>query len=227
MKIQQGLVLAVALSAMAFGSCAALRSAYPQAIRACRGNTVVWTDGHTTVYDDGRHKSFAEALSHPDLEDMFRQAYPQGRRTYGKTPAKNFDPGRIRFEPLFRAVYGHSASQVRRNLTTVNWFGQRISVTRINGVAEHLRAVARDIQRAVARTPSLRKYLTPVGGTFTWRTIAGTRRLSVHSFGAAIDIRVKYSAYWRWNKGAYRYHNAIPFAIVQAFERHGFIWGGK
>jgi len=42
-----------------------------------------------------------------------------------------------------------------------------------------------------------------------------------------IDINVKYSAYWRWNKGKYRYRNSIPYAIVKAFEDNGFIWGGK
>jgi len=65
-----------------------------------------------------------------------------------------------------------------------------------------------------------RKYLVPIGGTFKWRYIAGTKRLSVHSFGAAIDINVKYSAYWRWSKGGYRYQNKIPQAIVEAFEQH-------
>jgi hypothetical protein len=204
-------------------SCIDLQRAYPSVIQKCQGNRIYWRDGTSTLYDDGRHKSFEEALNHPDPEDMFRYPYPRGSSGYNRTPAKNFDPGRIRYEPLFRKMYGQSSRQVRRHLTTVDWFGYKVRVTTVNGVASHLRAVARDL----ARNPSLRKYLTPPGGGFYWRYIAGTKRLSVHSFGAAIDINVKYSAYWRWNKGAYRYRNQIPLEIVKAFERHGFIWGGK
>ena len=44
--------------------------------------------------------------------------------------------------------------------------------------------------------------------------------------GAAIDINTKSSDYWLWSSGG-AYRNRIPFAIVEIFERHGFIWGGK
>jgi hypothetical protein len=206
-----------------FGSCGDLVRAYPAFLKGCSGNSLIWRDGTRMRYDDGRRKSFEQALNHPDLEDMFRYHYPRGASGYNKPPAKNFDPGRIRYEPLFKKMYGSSGAQVRRHLTTVNWFGQKVRVTTVNGVASRLRAVARDL----AGKPHLRKYLAPIGGTFKWRHIAGTNRLSVHSFGAAIDINVKYSAYWRWNKGPYRYRNRIPLEIVKAFERHGFIWGGK
>lgn len=61
--------------------------------------------------------------------------------------------------------------------------------------------------------------------------IAGTVRYSVHSFSAAIDINTKYTDYWRWTKpdgeGRYAYRNKIPWEIVEIFEKHGFIWGGK
>jgi hypothetical protein len=215
--------LGIAASSQLFGSCNDLVRAYPAFLKGCSGNTLIWRDGTRMRYDDGKRKSFDQALNHPDPEDMFRYRYPRGAAGYNRTPAKNFDPGRIRYEPLFKKMYGASASQVRRHLTTVDWFGRKVRVTRVNGVADRLRAVARDL----AGDPGLRKYLTPIGGTFKWRHIAGTNRLSVHSFGAAIDINVKHSAYWRWNKGPYRYRNEIPLKIVKAFERHGFIWGGK
>jgi len=214
-------------SIQAYGSCDDLVRAYPTHLKACGGNTLYWKDGTEMRYDDGKRKSFDQLLNRPDLEDMFRFPYPAGSSGYGKTPAKNFDPGRIRYEKFFRKMYGNSEAQVRRHLTTIDWFGQKIRVTTVNGVAAHLKAVERDLRRAVKRHPALKKYLTPIGGTFKWRRIAGTNRLSVHSFGAAIDINVRYSAYWRWNKGPYRYRNQIPLEIVKAFERHGFIWGGK
>ncbi|WP_415785986.1 M15 family metallopeptidase [Deinococcus saxicola] len=59
-----------------------------------------------------------------------------------------------------------------------------------------------------------------------WRTVAGTPRLSVHSFGAAIDLNVRMSAYWKWEGYAegqrgIRHRNQIPAALVNIFERHG------
>jgi hypothetical protein len=110
-------------------------------------------------------------------------------------------------------------------LVRVRWVdGKTLLVTKREGVARALSAVAREL---AALPQEYQKFLSPSAGTFKWRKIAGTNRLSVHSFGAAIDINVKYSAYWRWSKGAYRYQNKIPKAIVDIFEKYGFIWGGK
>ena len=53
-----------------------------------------------------------------------------------------------------------------------------------------------------------------------------TGNRSAHAWGVAIDINTKFADYWLWAKnGAYR--NQVPFEIVEVFERHGFIWGGK
>ena len=51
----------------------------------------------------------------------------------------------------------------------------------------------------------------------------------MHAFGAAIDLNV--AGYWLWQKrrdaAQIAYRNRIPQEIVDIFERHGFIWGGK
>ena len=198
--------------------------AYPHFLKTCRNNRIVWRDGTQMVYDDGKPKGRTRdgVIVHPDIEDMFHDSYIRERY-----PNPAHDPGRNRYEPLFRKMYGDSAAQVRRHLTTISWFGQKVRVTKVNDVHRHLAAVEHDLRQLVKSKPALKKFLTPIGGTFKWRKIAGTNRLSVHSFGAAIDINVKYSAYWRWVKGKYKYHNDIPTSIVKIFESHGFIWGGK
>ena len=239
-KRWMGLVLIVSgltgtLSARCDANAQKLLRAYPHFLKTCSHNSIVWRDGTKMLYDDGKSKSFDRLLNHADIEDMFHYSYPQGSSGYSKTkaPSKNFDPGRIRNEAFFRKMYGNSAAQVRKNLVRIPWLRRstggryRVTVTRINGVDRALAAVSDDLDRLIARKPSMKKYLVPLGGTFTWRHIAGTQRLSVHSFGAAIDINVKHSSYWRWSKGHYRYRNEIPLEIVRIFERHGFIWGGK
>ena len=79
----------------------------------------------------------------------------------------------------------------------------------------------------------LKPYLVSIGGTFNWRPIKGTQRLSTHSYGIAIDINTNKSDYWQWNcnctdeENKVIYKNRIPQIIIDIFEKNGFIWGGK
>lgn len=210
----------------------ALVAAYPDLLAGHDGNAIIWRDGTRMAFDDGvRDKSFDDLLNRPDLEDQFYAPYPPGRRGLG--PDVNIDPGRVRFEPFFKKMYGDCRrGQPRGRLVDVVWLprhgGQRVKVTSANGVAKRLQAVSNELDTLPSK---FLKYLKPSAGTYNCRVIAGTKRLSVHAFGAAIDINVKYADYWRWRKpdarGRYAYRNRIPLEVVEIFEKHGFIWGGK
>ncbi len=196
-----------------------LIGAYPDHLSHIENNHLVWADGTRMVWDDGHHKSFEAKLSSPDLEDMMSQNYAE--HGIGKEPPLNHDPGRIRYEPFFLKMYGASKEEVKKRLTTIHWFGQTLRVTTINGIHDRLRNVRDEL---IAR-PHLKQYVTDVGGTFNWRTIAGTPRISMHSFGCTIDINVALSHYWR--RDGSEYQNDIPKELVRIFEKHGFIWGGR
>lgn len=203
-----------------------LARAYPDAIAEVDDGALILRDGGPALtIDDGKKKSHAQKLANGDIEDSLSQIYPLG--ACAKPPAADFDPGRIRSEALMKRLYGGSAASVRRDLVTVDWLGERLRVTKRNGVARALQAVAAEL----ALTPKLKRYLVPSAGTFNWRNIAGAKTLSVHSFGAAIDINTGSADYWRWAGGAKGraapYHNRYPLEIVEVFEKHGFIWGGR
>jgi hypothetical protein len=57
--------------------------------------------------------------------------------------------------------------------------------------------------------------------------------LSAHSFGIAIDLNTAFANYWQWDckctaeEAALTFKNNIPQEIIDVFEKHGFIWGGK
>jgi len=188
----------------------ALVTTYPEHIAGRDGNILIWRDGTRSVIHDGLKKTHQTKLKQADIEDMMSQPYPVGACSFEK-PAHNYDPGRIRNDAFFRKIYGNSAAQVKRSLTSVKWFGRRLRVTKINGVDRQLAKVAADLAKLPKK---VRKYLIPMGGTFKWRKIAGTKRLSVHSFGAAIDINTKYADYWRWSGGkpgnVPKFRNKIP-----------------
>lgn len=205
---------------------------YPGFVSGFSNNHLIFKDGSKLLWDDGvKNKPFKTLLEKPDLKDMFTQAYKMG--LLKTPPVKNFDPGRIRNEAFFMKMYGSTENEVRRNLTEITWcpklVGQKITVTKVNDVDKKLMQISKELDEH----PELKKYLTNIGGTFTWRRISGTNRQSMHSFGMTIDINTKYSDYWQWackctsEDAVVEYKNRVPQIIVDIFEKHGFIWGGK
>lgn len=205
---------------------------YPDFIAGYTDNQILFKDGTKILWDDGSHdRSFAQLLNDPDLKDMFVQSYPAGK--LANPPAQNYDPGRIRNEQFFEKMYGTTEKEVRRNLTEITWcpklVGQKITVTKINGVDKKLMQISKELDEH----PELKKYIVNIGGTFNWRKINGTNRHSMHSFGMTIDINTAYSDYWQWTckctteNTLVKYKNRIPQVIIDIFEKHGFIWGGK
>ena len=103
--IALGIVQATALDETQSGAVATLVKAYPDFLDRIDGNDLVWKDGTRQRIDDGKAaKSFEAMLDDPDIKDMFALTYPAGDK--GLAPAINFDPGRIRYMPLFLKMYG-------------------------------------------------------------------------------------------------------------------------
>lgn len=201
----------------------ALIKAYPSLIRSYKNNKIIFTDGTEMQYDDGREKTYLERLDDSDIEDMFFYPYklPTNRPGYLE------DAGRSRCDRLFKKIYGASAVQVQAKLVRVNWFGQTVRFTSVNGADKQLEKVAVEI----SKHPELLKYMK-CSGTFYWRNVRGAKRMSAHSYGIAIDIAVSYSDYWLWKNPRAKetdtlaYANRIPRKIVEIFQCYGFIWGG-
>jgi peptidoglycan L-alanyl-D-glutamate endopeptidase CwlK len=188
-------------------------------------NTIEWNDGTIQRIDDGEAKDFEAKLARADIDDQFSIPYPRG--PLKGAPAYNEDPGRIRNTAFFKKLYGGSAAEVEAALKPLTWmpgvFDKQILFNTRHGAWESLNEVSRELAALDSR---FHVYLDNISGTYLWRPIQGTDRLSAHSFGIAIDINVAYSYYWLWDK-QYEYRNKIPEEIVAIFEKHGFIWGGK
>jgi len=209
---------------------AALLKAYP-GLFSISGDVLTWNDGTKMIWDDGKRRTADQLNEAPDLEDMFRYAYPKS--TAGPlVPAVDFDPGQIRNKPFFEKLYGASAGAVGRHLARVKWLpkfgGGEIRVSSTFGIAQRLAQLSAALEQM---PPDMRRFVLRPGGGFDWRRIAGTNHLSPHAFGIAVDINVGYSDYWRWHvrnrHSRVAYRNRIPMAIVALFERYGFIWGGR
>ena len=183
------------------------------------------------LWQDLGFQSFDQVLNQATLSEQLMQVYPKQNAIPKTNLPKDFEPGRLRDEIFFKKLYGMSKTEVAKSLKVIRWGKQRLKVTSIHQIDKRLSAIHSDLERCFKR---FKRYYEPSAGTFHWRTIKGTSRLSVHSFGAAIDIGVKYSNYWKWTlkvygmdpQGLIPYKNSFPWQIVKVFERYGFIWGG-
>lgn len=219
---------------------ARLIEAFPEFLKETgETNAIVFRDGTTMPWDDGvDDKTFQQLLDAPDLEDQLAaMPYPAGWPF--EAPTRSQDPGRVRYMPFFLKVYGEKREAVEENLVQVPWPAAgkdaTIQFNRTAGAAAALEAAGHEIAEL---PPEVLAYVATPIGSYVWRPIAGTERLSAHSFGIAVDFRLPDSlyAYWRWKEKDETAEIAYPDSVrldaklgqvVRIFEKHGFIWGGK
>jgi hypothetical protein len=201
--------------------------AFPQ-VQVVRSREVrISHDDETIVAEPPTVRVFPEVIAAPTVGDQFAIVYPLSR-TLDLRATPYHDPGRARHDGFLKLLYGATSGLVEQNLETVAAGPARFRVTRRHGVACQLGAALADIDMSDDRIAPL---FVEIGGSYNWRRIAGTDRLSAHSYGIAVDVNASIGGYWRWsgategNVGAYR--NRVPWELVEAMERRGFIWGGK
>jgi len=230
-----------------------LALAYPEAVAGLRVFQDDWAmyfrDGSAVICKDRRRLPFERRLESMDLASILAQSYPFGRVPLPVPEGQ--EAGRLRNYALLKAAYGVTQDEVQANLEIVDFLGDEVLFNRRNGAADALRSVVREIPNdpealtyaryiANIRSGKTRNGLhrgTYISG-WNWRPIEGTGRLSAHSFGIAIDINnpagIK-PKYWLWaaRKMSDRGEagkveiDEVPGSLVDIFERHGFIWGGK
>lgn len=211
---------------------AVLCAAYPEAVLGLEYTpdqkpVLVLANGQRLVYATARDKTAEAALENPDVKDMLEQVYPLGEA--GLSPAPGFDPGRRRVTSFFKALYGQDKEAVQAGGVAVPFLGRRLLFHGAHGAAAALNRVGERLAPLVRAHRAWRPTLFPMAGTFCWRPIAGTTRLSLHSFAVAVDFNGNLP-YWRTFRGGARIaaeRRAFPAEVVAAFEAEGFIWGGK
>ena len=200
-----------------------LIKAYPALNLTYKDNHIIFPDGSSLLFDDGRERDFISKLDNADIDDMFSLKYnSQGTPTYLS------DGGRCRCDSFFLKVYGGSKREVEHSLVTIDWFGQKTRISSVNGVDKQLSKVRDEI----SKIPELLRYMNN-SSSYYWRYVRGSqKRLSAHSYGIAVDINTSYSDYWLWKNSKasetdkIEYQNRIPLQLVRIFEKYGFIWGG-
>lgn len=209
-----------------------LMMAYPGYIteveRASDGKVyVVMKSGKKIPYDDKQRKNFQQKLQNPDIQDMLEQIYPL--EDIDALMPEEFNPGRIRVYPLLNEVYGGSKAQIEKNLKNTMAGYRTFPFNTQNNGSEALTSAMKEITSIAQNNEKVRANVFPVNGTYNYRVVAGTNRLSPHSYGITIDLARDKRDYWQWatrEQGDERI-KSYPKEIVRVFEKNGFIWGGK
>ena len=189
-------------------------------ITAIKDNELFFKDGSKLLYDDKIKKTLSQKIKNPDIEDMLFLKY-------SKNPSQRTDAGRIRNEVFFKKLYGKDREEIEKNLVPIRWLPKHTNITLLINKNEKCAEMLQKISKELDNLPqNYMKYIINPSGSYNYRHILGTNRLSAHSYGIAIDITSKYGNYWKWDKN-FKYKNRIPLKIVNIFEKYGFIWGGR
>lgn len=209
-----------------------LMMAYPEYIKGvekAEGGKVyiITVSGKKILYDDKIKKDFNQKMDNADIQDVLEESYPLSMPQ--KLTELESDPGRFRCYELLNEVYGKNEGEVSSNLTIVPAPYNGYQFNKRNGAAESLKAAMVELKEIAKTNNKVAALISPVNGTFNYRVISGTGKLSPHAYGIAIDINSNPSDYWKWatREAGEKRMMSYPKELVETFENHNFVWGGK
>lgn len=181
---------------------------------------------------DGRRSDRAEQC------DPIFYEYPLGPLTEPPPPPADERPTYC--QDVAETLWGRSETEIRRHGRSVRFLDHRMFVNTV--VVEPLAAVEQDLLHAAAGDREVAAWIDQLSITYSFisRDIAGSDTQSQHGFGLAVDFVPRSydgrAVYWRWSRvldrqGWFRIpleeRWSPPASVVETFERHGFVWGGK
>ena len=187
----------------------------------------VFKSGKKILYDEKLEKTQEEKFANSDLQDVLEEYYPLNKNTV--LMDKDFNPGRCRNYALLEEVYGNSKQKIEKNLVNLKCGYANYQFNSCNSANIALDNALKELLELSKTDGKISNILYPGSGTFNYRFISGTNRLSPHSFGIAIDLKSDKKDYWKWSskENGEKRINEYPEELVKVFEENNFIWGGK
>jgi phage-related protein len=210
------------------------------------GNTYHWAEGkllpekalpHSnkytryTIYPYNLNGRFPELYTKEKIEQLRVKEQP------GERKKKKIIPGVE--GGLYRELYSiANKKSADKQLVKVKLAGHYTRVHK--DITEKISSIDSKIRELSKTDTEVRNFLKSIGSVqgFNWRKIAGTDRMSNHSYGIAIDILPKKSRkkilYWLWeqtknDKWMLLPQSSLwtpPDSVVKIFLEEGFVWGG-
>jgi hypothetical protein len=141
---------------------------------------------------------------------------------------------------VLESLWGRTDREIRSHGQSVKFLDHRMFVNDL--LINPLAAVEGDILDAARDDGAVATWIDELDITYSFidREIAGSPTRSHHAWGMAVDfVPESYgrrAVYWRWSRVYDRegWHLismerrwSPPQAVIEIFEEHGFVWGGK
>jgi len=187
-------------------------------------------------FQDGRMLEEGRLDRSPACDPIF-YAYPLG--PLSEPPAAEAEMPTYCTD-VQEVMWGRTEKEIRDHGRTIEFLDHRMFVNEL--VIEPLGAVERDIRVVARRDPAVAAWVDELDVTYSFvsRDIAGSETRSQHGWGMAVDFVPRSyggrAVYWRWSRVYDREGwDRIPLErrwsppepVVEIFESHGFVWGGK
>lgn len=205
--------------------------AYPDYIIGIEKNNegvfLVTANNEKIIYDDMQVKDSEQKMNNADIQDILQEPYPlEMPKALSEVES---DPGRYRCYALLNSVYGKSEYEVSSNLIGIYAPYNKYQFNKNNGAAEALEAAMKELKNLASSDNKVGGLIGSINGTFNYRVISGTGKLSPHAYGIAIDIASNPSDYWKWStrEAGEKRMLYYPEDLVKIFEKYNFVWGGK
>lgn len=138
---------------------------------------------------------------------------------------------------FYFSIYGKNKNEILDNLIKLTFLKKSFYFNKKNKASSQLNKIFQEIDN----NKSSKNYFTKnikIISTFNYRNILYQNKLSLHSFGIAIDIIPKDKnkfIYWYWAipfvdewwKIKENEKFQIPKELIEIFESHFFYWGGR
>lgn len=198
---------------------------------------VVFFLGSRPIHFQGGRMLAPDRLDREDECDPIFYRYPLGPMT--ELPDVPDEMPRYCTD-LLESLWGDTEKQIREHGRSVIFLDHRMFVNEL--LVAPLGAVEAEVRRVATRDPSVQAWIEEMEITysFSYREIAGSETRSQHAWGMAVDfVPGSYdgrAVYWRWSRVLDRegWHRipieqrwSPPQTVIEIFERHGFVWGGK
>lgn len=148
---------------------------------------------------------------------------------------------RTRSSHFLDSIYGCKTRQdTESNLMEIDFFDKTLKIHQM--LEKKLLQIDKKIKKIAKKEIEIATFLKTLVSVegYAWREIKDVSNRSFHSYGLAIDMLPKdwgeKIIYWNWARSAgYTDWMLIPLekrwsppeGVIEVFEDHGFIWGGK
>ncbi len=182
------------------------------------------------VYDYPKDVPDPSKFTQEDIKKIREETAPSKRKNGAKSTPFFYD---VLYDCKTRAT-------LEQHIKSVVFLGKRVNLH--ERLEEPLARVEKRIKKLAERDSEVKEFIKKLGDvqSYSWREIQDSGNRSFHSMGVGIDVLPKgwgqKNIYWAWRRDIDGDNWMLlplerrwmpPESVIKAFEKEGFIWGGK